>query len=102
MLIQKSQLNKDTLKGRVVLITGAGGGIGFEAARALTYLGADVIIAEINEDKGLQAQSIINSELNTDRVSFFRVDLSDEKQINNLYSFIMDKYGFVDVLFDNT
>ena len=101
MLIQESQFDKETLLGKVVLITGAGGGIGFEAARALAYLGADVIIAEINKDKGLMAQNTINSMLDSDRVSFFHVDIANEKQIDDLFSFVVEKYGFLDVLFNN-
>jgi NAD(P)-dependent dehydrogenase (short-subunit alcohol dehydrogenase family) len=34
MLIEKSKMSRDTLSGKVILITGADGGIGFEAARA--------------------------------------------------------------------
>ena len=101
MLIKKSKINKNTLLGKTALITGAGGGIGFQAARALAYLGAEIIIAEIDMDKGTHAQNAINSELGSNRVSFFPVDLSDERQIDNLCDFIKERYGFLDVLFNN-
>jgi NAD(P)-dependent dehydrogenase (short-subunit alcohol dehydrogenase family) len=101
MLIEKSKLSRDILSGKIILITGAGGGIGFEAARALAYLGAQIIIAEIDKDKGSHAQNIINNELGCNHVTFFAIDLADEKQIDALYDFVKEKYGFLDVLFNN-
>jgi len=38
MLIEKSNLKRDCLKDTTVLLTGGGGGIGYETARALTWL----------------------------------------------------------------
>lgn len=101
MLIEKLKANRDDLSGKVILITGAGGGIGYEAARALAYLGANVIIGEINNEKGMKAQNTINSELRSDRAVFFHIDIADEKQIEDLYFFIKGKYGFLDVLINN-
>jgi NADP-dependent 3-hydroxy acid dehydrogenase YdfG len=40
MLISTGKLKRDALAQQVVVVTGAGGGIGFEAARSLLWLGA--------------------------------------------------------------
>ena len=52
MLIDKYPDFRKSLKGKTVLLTGAGGGIGYEAARAFAYMGATVIIAEIDDEMG--------------------------------------------------
>lgn len=44
-------LNHNMLDGKIVLLTGAGGGIGFEAAKAFVEMGAKVLIAEVNQEK---------------------------------------------------
>lgn len=101
MLIENSSLPRTTLCGKTVLLTGAGGGIGYEAARALSWLGANVIIAEIDKEKGLSAENTINQEIGSIRAEFFEIDLSEEQQIDRLVRHAIDKYGFIDVVFNN-
>ncbi len=101
MVIERTGFSKDTLSGKAILITGAGGGIGFEAARALAYLGAYVIIAEIDEDKGRWAQDAINEELRSNRVTFYPIDITDDEQVQRLYDYIIEKYSALDVLINN-
>lgn len=48
-------LNHNMLDGKIVLLTGAGGGIGFEAAKAFVEMGAKVLIAEVDQEKGEKA-----------------------------------------------
>jgi NAD(P)-dependent dehydrogenase (short-subunit alcohol dehydrogenase family) len=56
LLISKGNLTQNSLKGEVAIVTGAGRGIGFEAARALVWLGANVVIAENDEKNGKNAE----------------------------------------------
>ncbi len=101
MLIEKNKSFKNNLEGKVILLTGAGGGIGFETAKALVYMGAKVIIAEIDKRKILCAQSALDSIFGKNSVEFYEIDLSDENQIYALVSHVKDKYGRIDVLFNN-
>ncbi len=48
MLLEKNNYSRKALRNKTVLITGGGGGIGLEASRAFSYMGAKVIIAEID------------------------------------------------------
>lgn len=101
MLIEKDISLKNRLKDKVVLLTGAGGGIGLEAAKALVYMGAKVIIAEIDKQKLTYAENTLANEFGKNSAEFYEIDLSDEKQIYNLVSYVEKKYGFLDVLFNN-
>ncbi len=101
MLIEKFSITRDVLSGKVILITGAGGGIGFETARALAYLGAEIVIAEIDEDKGKWARNAINEELCANKVTFFPIDITDDEQAQKLYDLIAEKYSAIDVLINN-
>ena len=101
MLIEKDKSLKNVLNGKVILLTGAGGGIGFEAAKAFVYMGAKVVIAEIDNKKGTNAERYLNSTFSGDLADFYEIDLSDEKQIMSMYDYINKKYGCPDVIFNN-
>ena len=47
--------------GRVIVITGANSGIGFEAAKVLTAKGGTVVLACRNEDKAAEAEAEIKA-----------------------------------------
>lgn len=101
MLIEKSISFKNGLKDKIVLLTGAGGGIGLETAKALIYMGAKVIIAEIDKQKLVHAENSLNSIFGKNSAEFYEIDLFDEKQIYSLASYVKERYGSIDVLFNN-
>jgi NAD(P)-dependent dehydrogenase (short-subunit alcohol dehydrogenase family) len=101
MLIEKSKFGRETLKGEVAIVTGAGRGIGFEAVRALVWLGAKVIIAEINEKNGKAAEEAINSEFGADKAVFIYTDIGKEEDINQLTQTAQQKYGKIDIVLNN-
>ena len=63
ILIGSGSLTRDSLVGQVAIVTGAGGGIGFEAARALAWLGARVVVAEIDKSTGKAAAERVAQEM---------------------------------------
>ena len=100
LIISSGNLRQDSLAGQVAIITGAGGGIGFEAARALTWLGADVIIAEVNVSGKLAAERI-NQELANKKALFIQTDVGDERSVNRLAKKVFKKYKKVDIVLNN-
>jgi len=101
MLISKGNLTQDSLKGEVALVTGAGRGIGFEAARALVWLGANVVIAEIDEKNGKAAEENINKEFGAGKALFVKTDIGSEKDIDKLAEAALKKFGKVDIVLNN-
>ena len=101
MTIATGSLLPDSLEGRVVLVTGAGGGIGFEAARSLLWLGARVVLAEIDRDAGKDAESRLAAEWAPDRVLFVATDVGDEDAVRSLRAAAEERFGHVDVVLNN-
>ena len=101
MIVSKGNLTKDSLRGEVAVITGAGRGIGFEAARALVWLGANVVIAEINEKNGKAAEEIINKEFGAGKALFVKTDVGSEKDIDKLAEAALKKFGKIDIVLNN-
>lgn len=101
MFIEKASSLKNKLKNKVILLTGAGGGIGLETAKALVYMGAKVIIADVDKQKLTYADNILTNIFGESSAEFYKIDLSDENQIYNMISYIEEKYGCPDVIFNN-
>ena len=83
MIISELGLSPTSLKNEIAIITGAGGGIGYEAARALLWLGTNVVIAEIDQPGGERAAHQLAEEFEQGRVLFVNTDVGDEKTIKN-------------------
>ena len=100
-LISRGDLNRDSLQGQVAVVTGAGRGIGFETARALAWLGAHVIIAEIDHDTGSRAAEDINREMGEDAACFIATDVGDISSIEDMAHQVLEKKGKIDIVINN-
>lgn len=98
MIIEEVKQAKGLLNGKTALVTGGAGGIGGEASKALAYMGAKVIIADYNTEKGDNLIEEITSLCGDGSAEFCRVDLLIEEDIKKLADYILQKYGFVDIL----
>jgi len=101
MLIEIGNLKKDSMKGEVVVVTGAGRGIGYETSRSLLWLGANVVIAEVNEKNGKAAAENLQKEFGSGRAIFVRTDVGNEKDIKKLASEARRIFGKVDAVLNN-
>lgn len=96
--ISKTDLQRNTLKGEVAVVTGGAGNIGLDTARSLAWLGARVVIADMNEKLGKAAEELINQENHPGVALFVKTDVSDELSMINLAEKANEKYGKVDIL----
>jgi NAD(P)-dependent dehydrogenase (short-subunit alcohol dehydrogenase family) len=101
MLIGTGTLTRQSLAGQIAVVTGAGGGIGFEAARALVWLGAHVVIAEIDKSTGKDAATRLNEELGEGAVTFIQTDVGDEHSVNRMARQTLHSHGKVDIVLNN-
>jgi NAD(P)-dependent dehydrogenase (short-subunit alcohol dehydrogenase family) len=100
-IISQFGFKQDALAGETVIITGAGGGIGIEVARALLWLGANVIIAEINATKGESAAEALGKEFDIQKVLFVQADVGDESSVQELYRQSIQHFSKVDAVINN-
>jgi NAD(P)-dependent dehydrogenase (short-subunit alcohol dehydrogenase family) len=101
MFISQLGLGSDALRGETVIVTGAGGGIGYEAARAFLWLGANVVIAEIDQQNGRKAEVALEKEFGKERVLFVTTDVGDETSVKELYKLSVLAFGKVDAVINN-
>jgi NAD(P)-dependent dehydrogenase (short-subunit alcohol dehydrogenase family) len=84
------------LDGKVCVITGAGGGMGRDAALLFTEEGAKVCAADVN----LQAAEETVSQTNGNAFAA-RVDVADEGSVKAMMDAAAERYGGIDVLYNN-
>jgi short-subunit dehydrogenase len=91
------------LRGRVVIITGAGGGIGLATAKAFAREGCRVAVCDRREDllEGAREQIEGYAEERAGGVLAAVVDVSDEQQVRGFVEAVVERWGRVDVLVNN-
>ncbi|MBI2134942.1 SDR family oxidoreductase [Candidatus Woesearchaeota archaeon] len=84
---------------KIVLVTGANRGIGFEACRQLGKNGFKVILTSRDEKKGKEAAEKLKKEKLD--IVYHQLDVKDEESIKKLHSFADEEFGRLDVLVNN-
>jgi NAD(P)-dependent dehydrogenase (short-subunit alcohol dehydrogenase family) len=84
------------LDGKVAVITGAGGGMGREAAILFTEEGARVCAADVNGPAAEETVALCPGEAFS-----VEVDVADEERVASMYTQASERFGGVDVLYNN-
>ncbi|RKY58574.1 MAG: short-chain dehydrogenase, partial [Candidatus Latescibacterota bacterium] len=87
------------LKDKVVVITGAGAGIGRGTALACAREGAKVVVGDIREDWGEETVALIREEGGTGL--FVPVDVGMKEAVERMFDRTVEEFGRVDVLVNN-
>tara|TARA_B110000116_G_C16632196_1_gene488855 strand:+ start:79 stop:837 length:759 start_codon:yes stop_codon:yes gene_type:complete len=84
---------------KVVIITGAGNGIGRATAVKFANSNANVVIADLHKKDGYKTKSIINEF--TDSCTFVNTNMSIESDVIKLVETSINLYGHIDIIINN-
>lgn len=85
----------------IVIVTGAGHGIGRAVASMYASCGAHVVVAEHNRDTGEAVAHEINLQASDGSATFYQIDVSQPKEIEQLMQTVFERHGRLDVLINN-
>ena len=91
---------KYLLKDKVAIVTGGAAGIGYAIASEFAREGAKVVIAELREDRGVQAAAEIAGAAGAE-VRAICTDVREEDQIVHCVEETVATFGRVDILINN-
>jgi NAD(P)-dependent dehydrogenase (short-subunit alcohol dehydrogenase family) len=89
------------LTGKVMIVTGANVGLGFETAKEFARKGAQTVMACRNIQKAEAAMTKIQAEIPDARIEVMRLDLASQKSIHQFADEFKAKYDRLDVLANN-
>jgi len=95
-----SMLREDSLKDKVIVITGGGTGLGKAMGKYFVELGANLVIASRKMDV-LEATAKELSKGNDQTILPVQCDVTDYTSVENLLKTSVDKFGRIDVLLNN-
>jgi len=84
------------LAGKVAVVTGGAGGIGRATAEMLVAEGARVVVADVDVESGKDVAGRIGED-----AAFYQADVSDADQVQALVDFAVDRFGGLDIMFNN-
>src|SRR5712692_6038491 len=90
-----------SMSGKICIVTGANSGIGKETALGLAQMGARVVMACRNAEKGIAALEEIRRESGSSQVDLLIADMSSQASVRVLAEQIQRKYPRLDVLINN-
>jgi NAD(P)-dependent dehydrogenase (short-subunit alcohol dehydrogenase family) len=88
-------------RGKLAIVTGATGGLGFETALALAGAGADVLVSGRNAEKGHVALERIKRVLPAARIQFEMLDLASLASVRSFAAKMVAKGQSLDLLINN-
>jgi sorbitol-6-phosphate 2-dehydrogenase len=87
------------LEGKVAIVTGGAAGIGRACAEGLADVGVNVVIGDVNTEKGKETGKFLN-EKGGDHL-FAELDVSSQESVDAMMQAVVEKYGTVDILVNN-
>ena len=97
----KDKLNSlFSLKGKVIVITGAIGLLGKKHAEAIAAYGGNPILLDLSQEAVDEYANLLNKKYGV-KSSGFAVNITDEKQIEENSSLLIERYGKIDGLVNN-
>lgn len=89
-------MGRNRLKDKVAIVTGAASGIGRGVAELFVAEGANVVVADMNEENGRQVVQTLGGQ-----TRFFKCDVTRDDSVKAMVDFAVAEFGKLDILHNN-
>ena len=91
----------EKLNHKIAIITGAAQGFGEGIAAQLFKKNVNVVIADLNEEKGMELVSNLNIKGGRNKAVFVKTDVTDSESVKNLLFETIKEFGGLDIFVSN-
>ena len=89
------------LENKVAIVTGGASGMGRATVQRFLAEGARVVVADLNEENGVDLLDELARGGQADRADFVRTDVAVEADVRRMVERAVERFGGLDVLFNN-
>jgi NAD(P)-dependent dehydrogenase (short-subunit alcohol dehydrogenase family) len=97
----KKSIENQKVFNKIFIVTGGAQGFGEGIVKDLFSQGANIVIADLNSNKGLELANFLNEKGQLNKVIFQKTDISDSKSVEELVNITVKHFGGIDVLISN-
>jgi len=97
----KFQVPTGRVSGKIAIVTGAAMGFGAGIAELLFHEGANMVIADWNEEEGQKMADLLNNYESANRALFVKVDVSNAASVGNMVLTTVKYFGGLDLIVSN-
>ncbi len=94
-------IDKGRVQNKIILITGAAQGFGKGIALELFAEGANIVIADLNENAGEELEEELNALNQSNKAFFIKTDVSNPESVEQLITKTVEEFGGLDVMISN-
>lgn len=92
---------KFNISGKVCIVTGAAGLIGYKHTEAILEGGGVPVLIDINQDALEKAKKYFLDLYPNAKIEIFKTDITNKKELENVKDILLKKYKRIDVLINN-
>lgn len=96
-----SSASKGRVEGRTIIVTGAAQGFGEGIARELIAQGANIVVADLNEETGEKTAASFNEKAGANKAIFVKTNVADMASLRNLMKETIVNFGALDAFVSN-
>jgi NAD(P)-dependent dehydrogenase (short-subunit alcohol dehydrogenase family) len=99
--IAKLRAARGKAENKIVVVTGGAQGFGSGIATSMMDEGANVVIADLNEENGTGLAAMLNDKAGKNRAVFVKTNVTDTGEVQNLIAETVKNFGGIDVFISN-
>jgi NAD(P)-dependent dehydrogenase (short-subunit alcohol dehydrogenase family)/rhamnose utilization protein RhaD (predicted bifunctional aldolase and dehydrogenase) len=99
--VARAGVGQGKVNNKVVIVTGGARGFGEGISKSMMNEGANVVIADLNMDKGTELAAELNKHIGRNAAVFQQTDVTQTESVEKLIFNTVSQFGGIDVLISN-